>query len=210
MAKFDLKWKIAPVRTPRRCVVKFVDKYLKKGWRVLDFGCGEGRHLEYMVNKGIDAIGIDHSEEGVKKTNARFNGEEKAFVGDITAPFLRTIGFDAIVCNRVIEYHSSEVIGEIFVSMNAILNDGGYAFLATRSNKQKPKDYENLVLENQYGGLDYDTGSGTIQHYFSREEIIALCKASGFDIISMKMREVEAAAKYEWQIVLRKRHEDLH
>src|SRR5207244_12344322 len=35
---------------------------LREGSRVLDLGCGPGRHSLAMARRGIEVVGIDHSE----------------------------------------------------------------------------------------------------------------------------------------------------
>ncbi|MDZ7359050.1 MAG: class I SAM-dependent methyltransferase [candidate division KSB1 bacterium] len=48
-------------------VMGVLDKYLNKGDRVLDIGCGIGKWVLYLLQKGIDCIGIDSSEVAVEK-----------------------------------------------------------------------------------------------------------------------------------------------
>lgn len=88
---------------------------LKPGARVLDLGCGEGRHVHglYMLG-GLDITGIDLDEASLKKaeegmvwlpkptsdtpTNVAFE------TGDATALRFEDDSFDAIVCSEVLEH----------------------------------------------------------------------------------------------------------
>src|SRR6476661_243548 len=38
---------------------------LRAGSRVLDVGCGPGRHSLALARRGVDVVGVDHSEEFV-------------------------------------------------------------------------------------------------------------------------------------------------
>lgn len=38
-----------------------------KGWEAIDFGCGTGRSTRFLIKLGFDVIGIDISEEMLKK-----------------------------------------------------------------------------------------------------------------------------------------------
>lgn len=49
--------------------------------RILDLGCGAGRHSLYLQNKGYDVTGIDNSPLAIKVCRSR--GLEKVLVGDI-------------------------------------------------------------------------------------------------------------------------------
>ncbi|HEX4491034.1 MAG TPA: class I SAM-dependent methyltransferase [Acidimicrobiia bacterium] len=74
---------------------------LHEGDRVLDLGCGPGRHALALARRGIEVVGIDHSDEFValarqaaqhaQLTNARF---ERA---DVRALDKRA-EFDAVIC----------------------------------------------------------------------------------------------------------------
>jgi ubiquinone/menaquinone biosynthesis C-methylase UbiE len=43
--------------------LEFISKYTKDGYRILDFGCGNGRLLELFTDKNIDYLGLDVSEK---------------------------------------------------------------------------------------------------------------------------------------------------
>jgi ubiquinone/menaquinone biosynthesis C-methylase UbiE len=43
--------------------LEFINKYIKGGGKVLDFGCGNGRLTEILKNKNIDYVGVDISGE---------------------------------------------------------------------------------------------------------------------------------------------------
>ena len=49
--------------------------------KILDIGCGAGRHAVYLQEKGFDVIGIDNSRGAIKVCKAR--GLKKAFVRPI-------------------------------------------------------------------------------------------------------------------------------
>jgi len=57
---------------PDKLVIDIV-KLLKKrrAVKVLDLGCGAGRHVVYMALQAFEAYGADISETGLKKTNER-------------------------------------------------------------------------------------------------------------------------------------------
>lgn len=64
--------------------------------RVLDIGCGAGRHSLYLQQKGFDVTGIDNSPGAVKVCRSR--GLKKAFVRPITGvDKFRPDSFDTVL-----------------------------------------------------------------------------------------------------------------
>lgn len=69
---------------------------LKRGDRLLDMGCGRGRHAEVFSQAGISVTGIDLSEASIAAARARVPlGRFEVF--DIRKPFAHE-AFDAVVC----------------------------------------------------------------------------------------------------------------
>jgi SAM-dependent methyltransferase len=51
---------------------------LESGQRVLDVGCGTGRHLRELRRRGIDAVGVDVSPDLVEVATERLRADEEA------------------------------------------------------------------------------------------------------------------------------------
>lgn len=70
---------------------------LVPGQRVLDAGCGPGRHAHALAAQGLEVVGLDLAERFVELAAA---GETSArFVrADVRSPPLRAASFDAVVC----------------------------------------------------------------------------------------------------------------
>jgi len=75
---------------------------LKASARVLDVGCGRGRHALLLAGRGYDVTGVDFVDGFIDaaKESARENGVDRArFVtGDARSVDLGAASFDAIVC----------------------------------------------------------------------------------------------------------------
>ena len=63
--------------------------------RVLDIGCGAGRHALYLQRKGFDVLGIDKSPLAIKVCKLR--GLRKAKVMSIENAYFKQNSFDTIV-----------------------------------------------------------------------------------------------------------------
>jgi SAM-dependent methyltransferase len=108
--------------------------HVRDGDRVLDLGCGEGRHLiGALLAADLTAIGVDLSREdllsGAKKTDdwALSVNEPRrpalAQASGYALPFPDS-AFDAVICSEVLEHipQLSRVLNEI----NRVLRPGGH------------------------------------------------------------------------------------
>lgn len=107
---------------------------LKAGDRVLDLGCGEGRHvISFYVEKNVHAFGVDLCHADLKTSAEKFSdfaetdNAEKAFslaqCNGMQLPFADA-SFDKVICSEVLEHipDYEAVLDEI----ERVLRPGGY------------------------------------------------------------------------------------
>jgi SAM-dependent methyltransferase len=74
--------------------------HLREGSRVLDLGCGPGRHSLALARRNIDVVGIDHSEAFIDL--AREAAAKEKLAAEFRAQDVRELdeheGFDAVIC----------------------------------------------------------------------------------------------------------------
>jgi len=58
--------------------LEFIGSYCKKGDKVLDFGCGNGRLLDFLEKKEIEYTGLDISDKLLKEARNRFLNQKQA------------------------------------------------------------------------------------------------------------------------------------
>lgn len=111
---------------------------LRPGERLLDLGCGEGRHAisAYMV-QNLDAVGVDLSKKDLETTLERFDqfvepeNKDKSLVisvADATGLPFADESFDKVICSEVLEHIPDyrKVISEI----HRVLRTGGIAAIS--------------------------------------------------------------------------------
>lgn len=153
---------------------------LEKCSKILDLGCGRGRHAINLNKEGYKVTGIDLSEQAI--TTAR----EKAValgldnirfeVRDMRNPLPET--FDAIVnlFTTFGYFKSDEENAGVLESVTQMLEPGGI-FVLDYLNAQQVKQSFRPADEGEFHGIHYE-----IQRYLSNNSIIKEIEFSGEQI----------------------------
>lgn len=109
--------------------------------RILDLGCGSGRHLVYFAKRGFDVYGIDISEEGLeiakswlKKENLKANLKIGSVYHEFPYP---DDFFDALICVQVLQHAKISRIHKSIKEIERILKFGGILFLIVPKSKYR-------------------------------------------------------------------------
>jgi SAM-dependent methyltransferase len=73
--------------------------------RVLDVGCGDGRHIVEAARRGAFAVGLDYDASELAKARSRIGGVRvDLVVGDAARLPFRAAAFDAVICTETLEH----------------------------------------------------------------------------------------------------------
>jgi len=155
---------------------KWKDKNIKK---ILDFGCGLGRHSIYFAKQGFHVSAFDLSEEATEHLKL-WAEKENLFIEIINADMLKLPyddnTFDAIFAYHVISHTDSVGAKNIINEMSRVLKIGGEIYLTlcskdTWSYKYAgyPKLDENTVIKTDEG-----PEKGIPHFYVTLDDIIEL------------------------------------
>lgn len=120
-------------------------KYLRKGDRVLDLGCGPGhllRHLHALDMK-LELFGVDQSSDSVARASRLCAGLSPTPTIKHVAGFpshLPARRFDVVLSVEVVEHLPDHVLREMLTEANRLLTPGGKLIITTPNN-------ENLELQ---------------------------------------------------------------
>ncbi len=163
----------------------------RKVKRVLDLGCGSGRHSIYLAKKGLELHGLDIAEEGLKITRA-WAKKEKVRVrlkrGSIYARFpYADDSFDAVISVQVINHGRIEDIRRTVQEIERVLRPGGLIFITV---PQAYKTKVRLIAPRTYVPL---TGweEGVVHYLFSKSSLRKEFK--NFKILGLWVREASMA-----------------
>ena len=155
------------------------------GIRILDFGCGAGRHSLYFAKKGFEVSGFDFSRDGVNQALSLMQDENLRAdlrVWDMSSgPLPYDAGyFDAVVVVRVIHHGLSAEIKKVVSEIDRVIRLGGFIYLQEpaydkafdKDGSPKFESYE--VLEPGTFLEHLGREKGIPRHYFKEEELAAL------------------------------------
>ncbi|OGZ18890.1 MAG: hypothetical protein A2Z68_01275 [Candidatus Nealsonbacteria bacterium RBG_13_38_11] len=128
--------------------------------RVLDLGCGSGRHTVYLAKHGFEVYGIDISRTGIKMTR-KFLLKEKLKgnlkIGSIykKLPYKDNF-FDAVISVQVLHHARIESIRKVIREIERVLKLKGLFFTTNRRRRIQrnvkilTEEYENLREKFRY------------------------------------------------------------
>ena len=193
---------------PAEEIIKFSARYLKRRtglnqWqekrkvnRILEAGCGNGRHVLFFQEQGYDAYGVDISGEAIELGNEwlKSKGQKPTLqVGDITNLPYDDNYFDVIVSFGVLDHIPFSVAQKAIKEMNRVCNTGGYLYLSLRSTESSEFG-RGTKTENNTFVLQEGYEKGIIQHYFDLKEIQELMK--DFRVFNIDLVEEISPAEY--------------
>lgn len=114
-----------------RFISSNTQKYLDKGSKILEGGCGRGQNVYLLKNLDYDCIGIDYAKDTVDKIN-ELVPEINVQIGDVRKLNFKDNTFDGYWSLGVIE-HFYDGYGDITKEMYRVLNIGGVLFLTVPS-----------------------------------------------------------------------------
>ena len=124
-------------------IIETISDEIKKGAKVLDYGCGTGFIISHLLEKGYEIYGADSSVESIKFTNNKY-ADKNDFRGAYLLGEIVNLKekFDVILVIEVIEHLSDHFLIELFQNVKSILNPGGKVIFTTPNNE----DLERSVV----------------------------------------------------------------
>lgn len=188
---------------PNEGVVRFAARYLKRrvgvevydvkrdARRILDAGCGNGRHVIFFAEQGFDVYSIDISKEAIEIAKAWLALAKKGLkadlrVGDIEKLPFDDEYFDVVISAEVLDHIPFSKAKKAMEEIRRVLMPNGYIYITLRSTEDsefgrgKKVDKNTFILQEGYE-------KGVIQHYFDLEEIKQLFE--GFKIFDIELHE---------------------
>ena len=172
---------------PSEVVVQFIFRNFERNGKakILDLGCGAGRHVFFMANENIVPYGVDFSEEGIEYTKSilRECGRQE-YIDNIQVSSLTKLPykdnfFNGIICYGVLYYLDNHGISKAIQEMYRVLKPGGKLLLVVRSiedyryNRQYEIENEKntIIICEQDEQKCAHSENGMQMHFFEQEEL---------------------------------------
>ena len=162
---------------PTEWVVRFLGRHLSElpGSRVLDLGCGAGRHSLLAHELGHDVVAHDLSTQGLRETAARLRGRgatPKLAASRFTALPFADESFDAVICYGVLYYADRSEFAAGVAEIRRILRPGGWAQAVIRTTDDHRHGMGTEVEQNTFIlGSDETNEGGMMMHFLDRNAI---------------------------------------
>lgn len=210
---------------PHEEVVRFFARYIRKrtsinssrdaapgsgDGRILDLGCGIGRHVVFSHNMGLDAYGIDLSDAAIQVARewATQKGmmatDERILQGDVRKLPWADGFFRYAVSHGVLDSMPFEIARAACIELSRVMSVGGLFYCDVISG-------DDALHAREYSGEEIVTTAhelGTVQSYFNLEAIHSMINGV-FDIseciLARRENVLRRDYKSRYHLVLRKR-----
>ncbi len=188
---------------PHEEVIRFMSKFIRKriglaefrdmasevkGGRILDLGCGIGRHVIYSHEMGLESYGIDLSDAAVNVAlewghkSGLLEVEEKIKQGDIRQLPWQDEFFHYAVSHGVLDSMPFEIARAACVELARVMHVGGlfYCDLISGDDSQHSREFSGEeVVQTAHE-------QGTIQLYFNLAKIQSMIQ-DVFEIVDCNL-----------------------
>lgn len=178
------------------------------GARILDLGCGVGRHALALATMGHQVTALDAAAEGIAALNAALDAAKgdlpvSTLQGAMTDLPFAPDSFDHVLSWNVIYHGDETVVSRSIAEIFRVLKPGG-TFLGTMlSARRIPVEqakYQGREISRNTWVFDAD-GDKRHPHYFcAAADLLALFK--GFEVWSLEDREHETPGSWHWHLVM--------
>ncbi len=179
----DLEANGHALRWPDEFVIRFLHAAIRpRGQRrVLEVGCGAGRHVMLFAKEGLEVVGTDIAQAALDFTRRRLEQErisgvalEQAHAAELPFP---DASFDALLAWRFLHVLSREEAERAVAEARRVLRPGGSLLVGTRSPRST---HHALVQQGRGEDSDFDYKNGQLSKraladvYYTREELESL------------------------------------
>src|SRR3989339_119407 len=147
---------------------EFISKYSLASKKILELGCGKGEYLSIMNGLGVDAYGIEYSDESVEDCRKLGLKVEKAYI-DSSLVRLKNAPFDSFYILNFLEHMPNAV--DVLKGIWANLADKAVGLVEV-------PNFDMIIRNKMFAEFIPDH-----LFYFTRDTLLNTLSLAGFDVI---------------------------
>jgi SAM-dependent methyltransferase len=208
--EWDERWNDEATRAawlePDPLVLALAERMRERGLtRVLDLGCGIGRHAQYLALEGFQCVGIDASESGLAHARERATAAGVGVdyrVGTFYELPFADRAFDAVIAWNVLYHGDGQIAGAAIAGIARVLREGGL-YVGTMLSSRNAQYGRGREVAPDTFVVDGDPGDKGHPHFYcDTATLIALHR--GFEVLDLRDREQVPGANH-WEFTLERR-----
>ena len=139
---------------PEGYVIRLYESILKyelnfTSGKMLDFGCGNGTHMNYFEQKGFDVFGLDISNNALLNATKLYpnlnNKLKKINKSQSLSEIYKNEKFDFIFSNQTLYYMERDEIKRYLEEMNKLLNLNGLVYFTMMGKEHYLYQYSTAI-----------------------------------------------------------------
>ncbi|OGO21019.1 MAG: hypothetical protein A2Z14_12705 [Chloroflexi bacterium RBG_16_48_8] len=195
-------------KEPHEWVIRILPSLEKlSGNRVLDLGCGAGRHVVFLRKHAYVSHGTDHAFAGL--LSARKWLLEEGFPMNLSQSQMdrlpyATSSFDAVVCLYVIYHGTVKKIESVFQEIRRVLGPDGLSLVTFISDRHHRYGCGEEIEANTFI-TNIGADAGIPHHFCGEEEIVRMVEE--FEIVELELLEgmnEDGLLESHWAMLLKK------
>lgn len=174
---------------PNEYLTRYIYANRSKFNSILDFGCGDGRHLEMIARAGIkEIIGIDCNASALKIANQRCEKYNITLHQNNQNTNLKELiqrdDLDCVVCWGITLINANYVTSSIFKQFADILKSGGKIIANWRAQDDSLYGDGKEIQKDTFI-IQRDSHKGMLYYIPNLDDIKAIYKGANLEIISI-------------------------
>lgn len=174
---------------PNEYLTRYIYANRSKFNSILDFGCGDGRHLEMIARAGIkDIIGVDYNSTAIEVAKNRcqkysiklYQNNQNSNLKDL----IQRDNLDCVVCWGITLTNAYYAISDIFKQFTKILKPNGKVIANWRAQDDSLYGDGKEIAKDTFV-IERDSHKGLLYYIPNLDDIKEIYRGANLEIISI-------------------------